>query len=461
MMRSTVFRLAMLFASIFTILTICVFAVLYLKLSGELDARLRAEILETQKNILETQDNNPSEPLAQVVQRYAFFDKSTDDVFLFVDADGHFVAGNIKPIPLFPGWKRLTWADLVPLAKRTDDDEPDEGIMAKWTKVKGGSLLIGDSDEEISEARDILLVSLAAGTLIMIASALAGASLLGAVAQRRVHGIETTLEAVARGELDVRVPDSNFNDDFSQIGARINLTLDRLQSLFGTLRQVSTDIAHDLRTPIARIRQRLEGVLSTASGPQNHPQAIESAINEIDDVMETFEALLRIAEIEAGARRSSFKSYDLVNILSNVVESFEPVAADAGQHLVSRLGSAGAAHVLGDEKLLTQLFVNVVENAIRHCPVGSRISIELNAQASSPEAVVRDDGPGIPEADRERVFRRLYRLEKSRTSPGHGLGLSLVAAIAHLHGAETTLADNNPGLTVSVRFPDQKRFALL
>lgn len=444
----------MLFASVFTIVSIGVFLVLYFMLSNELDRRLQSEIDETHDTILETQRAEAPEALSKVVDRYAAFDRKTDDIFLLTDANGTYLAGNIKPIPYFTGWKRIEWNQLHILGPAKPID-PDTAVVAKWTKVDNGLLLVGDGDGDIVEAREILMASLAGGTLLTILLATLGATLLGTIAQRRVRAMEIALEAVALGSLDARVPRYPAGDDFDKVGARINLTLERLQDLIGAVRQVTTDVAHDLRTPIGHIRQRLEAALNAPTETQDHQATIQSAILGLDSVTETFDSLLRIAEIEAGARKSRFADLDLSSLIASVSESYEPVALDAGHTLVQSSGHPATVSIHGDEKLLTQLFVNIIENAIRHCPPGSKICVEVASVASKPTVTISDNGPGIPEAQREFVFRRLYRLEKSRTTPGNGLGLSLVSAIVGLHDAEIELSDNKPGLAVKICFPDR------
>jgi signal transduction histidine kinase len=217
-----------------------------------------------------------------------------------------------------------------------------------------------------------------------------------------------------------------------------------------SLRQVSSDIAHDLRTPLNRLRQRLEQSLRRASEPEHRAQ-IEGALRDVDAILVTFAAILRIAEVEAGARRAAFRPIDLTQLAHGVADDFAPAAEDAGQTLAPV--PAPAAHIIGDPDLITQMTVNLVENAIRHTPAGSAIRVEVLAAADAVSLVVSDNGPGVPEAERERLFDRFHRLERSRSSAGSGLGLALVAAIARLHRAEVQLSDSGPGLRVTVRFP--------
>jgi signal transduction histidine kinase len=204
------------------------------------------------------------------------------------------------------------------------------------------------------------------------------------------------------------------------------------------------------------MRQKLEVVQTRHSDLAMYQSAVEEAVQEIDGISETFDALLRISEIEAGARRTKFVDVELNSLLINIVDALEAVADEQNHRLIGSINSTPPVTVRGDRKLLNQLFINLIENAIVHCPSGAEIRVELTDEDGRPNVKVRDTGAGIPAEEREKVFRRLYRLEKSRSTRGSGLGLSLVSAIAELHGANVKLADNNPGLIVEVMFPERR-----
>jgi signal transduction histidine kinase len=233
------------------------------------------------------------------------------------------------------------------------------------------------------------------------------------------------------------------------LAINLNAMLDRIQGLMESLKQVSADIAHDLRTPLSRLRHRLEAAREKA-GSDGNP-VIEQSIADLDAILETFSALLRIAQIESGAQRAAFSDVSLGQIVSTVSEAYAPVAEDRSQRLEAIVEQTPSIH--GDRDLLTQMVANLIENPIRHCPPGVGITVELRQEAGAPTLCVADRGPGIAAAEREKVFRRFYRLEASRTTPGSGLGLALVKAVADLHGATVELSDNQPGLRVIVRFP--------
>jgi signal transduction histidine kinase len=216
------------------------------------------------------------------------------------------------------------------------------------------------------------------------------------------------------------------------------------------IQQVSNDIAHDLRTPISHLKFRLEGALNGNLSTNQYQERISFAIEDIDSILATFSALLRISQIESGSRRSGFNSVNLSQVLATVIDALNPVAEEQGKTIHLELGQDVILY--GDKELLTQLAFNVLENAIQHTPLNAQIYVSLRTSSNQTELTFADNGTGIAENDRVKVFRRFQRLEKSRTKPGNGLGLSIVAAIVELHGGKITLADNEPGLKVVVSF---------
>jgi signal transduction histidine kinase len=231
--------------------------------------------------------------------------------------------------------------------------------------------------------------------------------------------------------------------------------LDRMGRLLESVRQASNNIAHDLRTPLSRLGQRLEEARTQARSAADHERALDAARAEVDGLLGTFAALLRIAEVEAGAQRAAFRPVDLSAVVATVAEAFAPSAEEAGYALVAEVAAGVVVH--GDRELLTQMLVNLVENALRYTPPGTQVRLLLRDEAGCDVLAVEDNGPGVPEAEHALVLRRFYRLDHSRSTPGSGLGLSLVAAVAELHGAELRLEDARPGLRVSLTLASGSR----
>jgi signal transduction histidine kinase len=255
------------------------------------------------------------------------------------------------------------------------------------------------------------------------------------------------------GDWGRRIPLTPVNDDLSALARTFNRLFDRIEKLLVANKHVSADIAHDLRKPLAHILRRLKEARLRDTPFEAVRSALDGSIDEIESVLETFDALLRIGQIEAGARRAAFKPIDLAEIARDVVEAFQPAADEGGRTLVSRLDKPLPMH--GDWELLTQMIANLLDNALRHTPRGVRIAVAGDQLAQGVRLTVEDNGPGVDPRDLPAIFQRFYRGDGARSAPGSGLGLSLVAAIAELHGLECSASDNHPGLKVRLTTIDQ------
>ena len=253
------------------------------------------------------------------------------------------------------------------------------------------------------------------------------------------------------GDLDERLPPIGMSPEFDELSRNLNRMLDRISSLLEGLRQVSTDIAHDLRTPLTRLQQRLEAMRGSGSTTA-YEAGIDAALGQIDEIHAIFRALLRIGLIEGGEPRRNLHSVDLTELIGRVTLAYQPVMEDAGRRFDVQVEPE--MWVLGDAELLAQLLTNLIDNALFHTPDATPISVSLWQDARHATITVADDGPGVPADERRKILTRFYRLDASRQTPGAGLGLALVAAIADLHHAELLIDDNGPGLRVRLRFAD-------
>jgi len=452
LLKRTPVRLAGAFAILFALTVVALVGVLYITLVSELDSAIRQHVEEITDTLVAIDRQQGFNDLAAVVTEEAESVRDFDSIFLLRADDGSLRAGNVKNVRLFEGWGELDRAWLPMVASKGN---PDDRFFAKWTRVSNGHLLVGGSDREIREVRRILLHGLGWGLLTTVLLAIGSAVLLARRAQQKIDVFATTLSKVSRGAIGERVPVTASQDDLDHVATQINATLAHLQKLIENVNQASSDIAHDLKKPIGRLRRRLELALRSADDGEVRAQVGE-ALGDLDSIVETFEALLRITQLEAGARRSRFSSVDLALLLADIADVYEPVVEEEGGRLVNAVTTSGGARITGDRELLTQLFANLIENSIRHSPRGTHIDVGLETRGERYVAIIADTGPGIPAHERENVFRRLYRLERERSTPGSGLGLSLVAAIADLHGAKVGLSDNSPGLRVEVSFPRGK-----
>ncbi len=337
-----------------------------------------------------------------------------------------------------------------------DDDEGRAGIdgdyLALTETVHGGVLTVAVSAELLDDLGEaflsVFLFSLVPTAVLVIG----GGVLLARRSARRLAGIEATLDRLTSGDFAARVDaPSGHTDDLGRIGGRINRMADAQERQIASLRQVSTDIAHDLKTPIQRVTVLLDKLSARPELSDPSRELADQAVAETRGIVQTFQALLQIAQIEGGSARNRFADVDLGGLARTFCEVYEPAAEDSGHRLSCNVADASTA-VAGDKALLGQVFANLIENALRHAPAGGDIEVGVSAGSGTVRLVVADSGPGIPEGERENVLRRLYRLERSRTTPGSGLGLSLVAAIVDLHEGRLALEDNGPGLRVVIEF---------
>jgi signal transduction histidine kinase len=413
----------------------------------ELLNNLDRSITELHALVAATYGTDDLEDLTGTVETYSRLTQPGERVFALVDPRGTKLAGNFEPGPVPDGMSREVGSRLGL------HSDIDYRLMAG--QVGGNRLIIGQSFSETNRLEDIAVRSFVWATFGVIALAIIGGLLVARRAQRRLDGIATAMTAVSHGALDTRVPLRGNGDDIDMVSRQINDALDRLSTLMEAMRQVSSDIAHELKTPLNRLKLHIQEAADRLQTGRDVSESIENARDDADQINATFEALLRISQIEAGARKTRFRQVDLADILFTICEIYAGVAEDSGLRLITYVEISDKVRVHGDRELLTQLFVNLIENAIRHCPPGTEITVALHWGAGFATATVGDNGPGIPEDEREKVFRRLYRLDKSRTTSGSGLGLSLVRAVADLHGGRVELFDNSPGLGVTVTLPLQ------
>jgi signal transduction histidine kinase len=372
--------------------------------------------------------------------------QSSGFTYLFQDARGQVLAGNIRALP--PRVGVFEWE-----SEATSSDRYRGRIRGRGVLLGDNYLFVGWSTHQLHEMEEFIAVSFIWGSVAAIAVALAGGAVMSSRLLRKIETVSATSRNIIQGDLSQRVPVKRAGDEFDRLSLSINAMLDRIETLMRDLRQVTTDIAHDLRTPLTRLGQKLEYAARSDADAQALRQNLAAARREVDDILAMFAALLRIAEVESGARKAAFSRVDLGEILDTVVEVYRGAAEEKGQQLEFRFDPGVTA--TGDRELLIQLFANLVENAIRHCPSGARIEVVALRHDGWVEVSVSDNGPGIPAEMRAKVLQRFVRLENSRTSPGYGLGLSLAAAIANLHDAPLVITANSPGLRVTVRLADR------
>lgn len=452
-LRSASFRLTAVYAGIFAVSAALLFAVIYWIATDALKQQAASAAEQDMAELLDIYTSRGQGALAREIESRVADVIHPDLAYLLVDQDGNALAGNLT----VDYWRENS-AKLSPSGQQghnagegLEEENEHEATVLRRTLSPGETLVVGYDQYRITEAQEAIIHALGWVILATGLLALGGGVTVSLRFLKRVDEINQTTRAVVHGRLDERVAVRESGDELDELAVGLNHMLDRIGALLQGLNQVSNDIAHDLRTPLSHLRQRLDAVRARDASIEDYRAAVDRAIADTDVILATFAALLRIAQIEAGARRTHFDRVDLSYLCGQVIEAYTAVAEDAEQTIAVAIEPDIA--VRGDGNLLTQMLVNLIENAIRHTPAGTSISLMLTMAAEGPRLTVADTGPGIPETERKKVFRRFYRLERSRTSSGSGLGLTLVAAVADLHGATVALADNTPGLCVTVAFP--------
>lgn len=385
--------------------------------------------------------------LARAIERRMADAAGRDAIYLLTDAQGRKIAGNLQgwPPTITPGsgWVTL---DLY----RTDSDRPVT-ISAASVQLRGGERLLVGRD---SASRGLYEVALwQAGALALLAAALLSLAtgwLLSRLVFSRVAEIAGTAEQIVTGDLDRRVPLRGTGDELDRLSLALNAMLDRIGGLVAHLRTTTDSLAHDLRSPLTRLRGQIEQMQDPALDDAARQDLATRALGEADHLLRVFSALSRIARAEAGLGREDFAPVDLNDLVAELADLYAPAAADRGLDLVTR---GSAPPLPGDRTLLAQAVSNLVENALRYAPAGSTITLALDHGATATTLSVSDSGPGIPEPDRARVTERFVTLDPARSARGTGLGLALVTAIARLHGGRLQLSDAMPGLCANLRLP--------
>ncbi|HEX3347501.1 MAG TPA: ATP-binding protein [Acetobacteraceae bacterium] len=448
LLRAASFRFAGLYVVLFAgsalMLGMAVFFEARSALQQQLDARIDTELAFLQA---EFQDGGLPH-LLDIVQTRGRGVSALD--YLVEDATGEHLAGEMPASRgLRPGWTTI----VVPQA--SEDGGRSERVRARVADFGGGVLVAAGGDiRQIDDLEEAVAQAFAWTVGFAAALGILGGVLLSRAFLRRVDAISRTAEAIIDGDLARRVPTRGTGDDLDRLAGTLNHMLDRIGALMDSLRRVSSDVAHDLRTPLTRLYQRLEEARSHARSVADYDAAVDVAVAEAQGLLGTFSALLRIAQVEGASSRDGFADVDLGAIVETVADAYRPDAEEAGHRLET--ATAPGMVVRCDRELLTQALANLVENALRHTRAGTRVEIRVERDGSgNVHLSVADDGPGVAESDLAQLADRFFRGERSRTTPGNGLGLSLVAAVGELHGAALRLELLKPGFKASLSLPVQ------
>jgi signal transduction histidine kinase len=445
LLRTSTFRFALVYVGLFAASALLLLGFIYVTTAGYAGRQTDEVILAQASSLAEQYRQRGLDGLASTIAQRAARNPRGHAVYLLTDPGGRRIVGNLDRWPPDadePGWVEFTIED--------PDTHDAYRARAQFVRLAGDfQLLVGHDVQEQQRLQNLMLGAMGWGFALTLALALVGGLLMSRATLQRIETINRTSREIIQGDLSRRMPTRGTGDEFDQLAENLNAMLDQIAVLMDGIRQVSDNIAHDLRTPLTRLRSRLEAARLSQAEPAMRT-TIDALIADADTLLSTFNALLRIAEIEAGRGRAAFETVDLGAIASDAVELYEPVAQEKRQTVEAELASG--ILIQGDRHLLSQAVANLIDNAIKYSPEGSRIVVAARMSGNGPTLSVADNGPGIPAEFRDRATRRFFRLETSRSTPGTGLGLSLVAAVAKLHGARLLLDDNAPGLRVTLAF---------
>jgi signal transduction histidine kinase len=456
-LRTTAFRLALLYAGVFSLSVILLFGFVYWTTSVLVDRQRQQSIMADMNDLREDYATLGLPGLLDAVIDRSRPERVGNGVYLLVDPHYNSLAGNLSPWPRDPTRAGI-WMSFPVEARRFSDTQGERSTAeALEVDFSGGyRLLVGQNSGPERRMQRAIVEALIWSLAAMVCLGLAGGLLLSRNMIRRIETINLSAERIMRGEVKHRMPVSEANDEFDRLSENLNKMLEEIERLVGGIRAVTDNIAHDLRSPLTRLKNRLEMAMNEAGGPQERRAAIEWAIQEADQLLATFAALLSIADAETGGLRADMERVDLGSVADDAVELYQPLAEERG--LTLELKPHGPAWVMGNRQLLFQAVANLIDNAVKYGHGGPAIGVEIGGGPAGPTISVTDFGPGIPADERGHVLERFVRLDASRTTPGNGLGLSLVAAIARQHAATLELADTRsgiipPGLKAVLHFP--------
>lgn len=450
LLRTSTFRLAALYLILFAVSVAALLGYVYLNtavlLQEQTDYTIQAEV----QALSDQYQLRGLNGILDTVQRRSADD--TGSVYLLAAPAGQRIAGNLDDLPTVPKGD-ASWIEF-PLQVQKGAVRESHVARAFYTDLPGGfKLVVGRDVESLRQFAAIIRQTLLYALAIALVLGLGGGLLMSRNFLRRVDAITDASRSIMAGNMSGRMPVTGSNDELDRLALALNEMLEQIESLMGAMKEVSSNVAHDLKTPLTRIKARVEAALRSGS-EADYRAALENTVDESDRLLDTFNALLSIARAEAGQSRSGLVAVDASELIADVVELYEPMAEEEGGTLSAT--TAPGLMVLGDRQLLAQALTNLLDNALKYgARDGETPAITVTGRQDDDRVVitVADHGAGIPPEDRARVTERFVRLDQSRTKPGNGLGLSLVSGVMKLHKGSLLLEDNAPGLKASLVLP--------
>ena len=455
LVRSTAFRLTLVYLTVFALYAASLIAYFALNTDRLIVEQITETVDSEITGLTEQYTLGGLRTLMLIVENRSL--RPGSSVYLVTAPTGQALAGNVGS--LAPGvLDKVGWSETV--YRRLDEQEgAQHRAMVRVVQLSNSfRLLVGRDLEERERVRQIIIAAARGSVALVIVLGLGGGFFVARRVLRRFDAMTATTQTIMAGDLSGRLPVTGTGDELDRLAINLNAMLDRIEALMRGLKEVSDNIAHDLKTPLTRLKNRCEAALRGSHSETEYRAALDDMIDESDGLIRTFDALLMIARAESGQARDNMAAFDAAEIVRSVAELYEPLADERG--LALTVDAPQPAIVKGNRELLSQAIANLIDNAIKYArpPQGApdgAVDVVVAARAEGDHVLlsVSDRGPGIPEADRGRAAERFVRLEQSRSEPGSGLGLSLAAAVARLHGGELRLEDNMPGLRVVIALP--------
>jgi signal transduction histidine kinase len=456
-LRSSTFKRALIWIGIFGAIIIALFSYVFRSTSSYVLARADDAIAAERAVLNKAYETGGRSALTAAIKQGIADERLVGMLYLLTDPSFAPVAGNIRAWPSelavgngggsFSG--RVSTSDIAarPLLRATFETLPD-----------GYHLLVGRDIGDLDAFAGTVNTALAlAISLIFVIAAVASVSITQRTV-RRIESVNATSQAIMQSGLGKRIPVHGTRDEWDHLAENLNSMLDRIEALMREVKQVTDNVAHDLRTPLTRMRARLERAGNEPRDPDRDQRLIDDTMIELDDILRMFASIIRISQIEVGDRRVAFRAVNLTAIANDVVELFDAAAEEKCSHLA--LTGDRDVLVTGDRDLLFDAVSNLVDNALKHGRDAGKVTVDVAERGGAPLLSVADDGPGVPLEERPLVLKHFHRLERSRNTPGNGLGLSIVAAVARIHAAQLEMLDNEPGLKVQLHFPPPARSAV-
>jgi signal transduction histidine kinase len=447
LLRSSSFRLAFLYMLLFGFSVLVLLSFIYWTTEGFIETQTEETVSAELLGLRERFELLGVAGLIHIINERIMNDFDHNSVYLLADAELNPLSGNLDRWPRTKesatGWLQFSLL--------TTKGVFIKNATARHIQLKSDfHLLVGRDDTEKVKTEQLIIKSMGWGFGLTILLGLAGGVLMSRSVLRRIEVINRASREIMQGDLGRRIPLKGVTDEFDQLIQNLNEMLHRIEELMSGIRQVSDNIAHDLRSPLNRLRSRLELTLLEKPDQEAYRVTLEQTITDIDELLGAFNALLKIAQAEAGLKIEDVAEVDLSALAHDMTDLYEPLAEE--KNIAIKADILDGVLIHGNRHLLSQAVANLLDNAIKYTPQGGVVLIEVKREKKVVELTVADSGPGIPFEARDTVLQRFYRLEQSRSAPGSGLGLSLVAAVAKMHNARLTLEDNDPGLRAILVF---------